>query len=298
MAIAIEVWCDRPMQQDSPFHLRRAEATPGALQGYSRLLSSVFGDGPGFTTAALAWRYGANPLGQVVGTDAWAGDSLAAHYATCPAPISLEGRRVKALLSLNTATHPEHQGQGLFTRLAEATFETASAAGFDLVFGVANANSTPGFVRRLGFQLVAPLAAGVMFRLPPALADETAQFMGAWHAESLAWRLANPATTYRTRHVRETTVVLAPTHLPGLNCVAILPGQPGPGEMASFILPLPRLYLGLEPRMAFSDTGFIAIPEQLRPSPLNLIYKPLNSTVPERLKAEEVSISFLDFDPY
>ena len=103
------------MLSDSPFHLRPAEATPSALEGYSRLLSQVFGAGPRFTGAALAWRYGANPLGQVVGTDAFVGDDLAAHYATCPAPISVGGRGVKALLSLNTATHPDHQGRGLFT---------------------------------------------------------------------------------------------------------------------------------------------------------------------------------------
>ena len=286
------------MAHDSSYDLRRAEATPEALEGYSRLLSQVFGGGPKFSTASLAWRYGASPLGQVVGTDAFEGGRLAAHYATCPAPISVEGRRVKALLSLNTATHPDHQGRGLFTKLAEATFEAASLAGYDLVFGVANANSTPGFIKRLGFQLVAPLAAGVVLRLPPELSGEAPQFQGDWDAESLAWRLANPATTYKARSLGKTTVVLAPTHLPLLNCVSILPGQLAPGEAAGPGLPLPRLYLGLEPRLSLSKLGFIQVPDRFRPSPLNLIYKPLNATVPARLDPDQVSISFLDFDPY
>ncbi|MEI6440478.1 MAG: GNAT family N-acetyltransferase [Alphaproteobacteria bacterium] len=286
------------MLSDSPFHLRPTEAAPNALEGYSRLLSQVFGAGPRFTRAALAWRYGANPLGQVVGTDAFVGDDLAAHYATCPAPISVEGRRVKALLSLNTATHPDHQGRGLFTKLAEATFEAAGSAGYDLVFGVANANSTPGFIKRLGFQLVAPLAAGILCRLPSDLPGDAPQFQGAWEAESLAWRLANPATTYKARSRQATTQVLAPTHLPGLKCAAILPGTLETGKMTAPTLPLPRLYLGLEPRMHLPSLGFIPIPQRLRPSPLNLIYKPLKSTVPQVLDPHQVAISFLDFDPY
>lgn len=286
------------MVNDSPYDLRRAEATPEALGGYSQLLSQVFGEGPKFTTAALAWRYGASPLGQVVGTDAFEDGRLAAHYATCPAPISVEGRRVKALLSLNTATHPDHQGRGLFTRLAEATFEAAGLAGYDLVFGVANANSTPGFIKRLGFQLVAPLAAGVILRLPSELSGRAPQFQGDWDAESLAWRLANPATTYRVRSLGQTTAVLAPTHLPLVNCVSVLPGQVGPGQARALNLPMPRLYLGLEPRMSLSRLGFIRVPDQLRPSPLNLIYRPLNATVPARLDPAQVAISFLDFDPY
>jgi GNAT superfamily N-acetyltransferase len=101
----------------------------------------------------------ANPDGRAVGFDAWDGERLAAHYVCVPARARVDGRLVPVLLSLNTATHPRLPGQGLFTKLAAMTFEAAGEAGFDGVYGVANANSTPGFIRKLGFQLVRPLDA-------------------------------------------------------------------------------------------------------------------------------------------
>src|SRR5205814_9366938 len=107
-----------------------------------------------FTADGLAWRYRDNPAGQVVGADAWDGARLAAHYVTCPLEARIDGAVVKGLLSLNTATHPDYQGRGLFTTLAEAAYAQGAAAGYGFVIGVANAYSTPGFVRRLAFQHV------------------------------------------------------------------------------------------------------------------------------------------------
>ncbi|MBS0360304.1 MAG: GNAT family N-acetyltransferase, partial [Proteobacteria bacterium] len=58
------------------------------------------------------------------------------------------------------------------------------------------------------------------------------------------------------------------------------------------------LFLGLEPRAGLGRHGFLAIPERLRPSPLNLIWRPLDGTVPKALDREAVALNFLDFDPY
>jgi GNAT superfamily N-acetyltransferase len=270
---------------------------PGQLAAYAGLLSEVFRN-PKFSGAAVGWRYRDNPAGQVVGADAWEGERLAAHYVTCPLEARIEGRIARGLLSLNTATHPDYQGRGLFTTLAEAAYGQGRDAGYEFVIGVANANSTPGFLKRLGFQLVARLEAGILARLPRRLADTSVQFEGHWREELLAWRLQNPVGQYTAARHKGVIGVWAKTHLPFVQCGAFLPdaGQHLAGGRGA---PLAAtLFLGLEPRLDLRAHGFWPIPERFRPSPLNLIWRALADTVPRELDARAVALNFLDFDPY
>lgn len=287
--------CSRSaMAQTEDITIRPAATTPGNLTAYGRLLGEVFGGVEKFTPQGLFWRYQDNPAGTVVGADAWAGETLAAHYVTCPAAMTLEGAPARGLLSLNTATHPDYQGRGLFTRLAEATYAAGAEAGFDFVYGVANANSTPGFVRKLGFQLVAPLAAGLLPFPPRRFAAAPVQMAGDWSSGALTWRLENPTGRYRTARWGDLAAVWARTHLPVTDCLALLPANlPDQGPP-----PRPSLFIGLEPRLTLERQLFFPLPRSLRPSPLNLIYRPLSPRAPARLNPREVAISFLDFDPY
>jgi GNAT superfamily N-acetyltransferase len=276
---------------------RPSEATPGALEAYEALLSATFEASAKFTARALAWRYRDNPAGKVVGTDAWSGETLAAHYVTCPAQVRLSGRPARALLSLNTATHPDFQGRGLFVRLAEATYERAAAAGFDCVFGVANANSTPGFLRRLGFQLVEPLDAGILLAAPRRRAAAALDFQGEWSEAGLAWRLANPAGRYVTGRSGELAAAWSPTHLPLVSCAAFLQTTPQPAPRRGAPLGA-QLFIGLDPRLRAGGLRLAPLPTRFRPSPLNLIYRPLSASAPRTLDPDAVALSFLDFDPY
>jgi len=276
---------------------RAAGAGAGHLAAYSTLLSAVFGATDKFSTPALAWRYRDNPAGQVVGTDAWNGAQLCAHYATCPTAARIDGHPMRGLVSLNTATHPDFQGRGLFVRLAEQTYSAAAEAGYDFVVGVANANSTPGFVRRLGFQLVAPLAAGWLPHLPRRRLDSDLQFEGDWTEPSLTWRLANPGAAYRVAPCGEWLATWSKTHVPFVDCVALI--RPLEGHMPAPSRPLAAsLFIGLDPRLQLGRNGFIALPERARPSPLHLIYRPLSPRSPKSLDKGAVAFSFLDFDPY
>lgn len=273
----------------------RSGTAPDRLQAYAALLSAVFEPAPKFTAKAIAWRYRDNPAGEVVGTDAWSGEVLAAHYVTCPALATVEGQGLRGLLSLNTATHPDFQGQGLFTRLAEATYAAGTEGGFDFVVGVANANSTPGFIRKLGFQLVAPLAAGALLLPPGRLAERPVQYAARWTPELLAWRLANPAARYGVARRGGLTRITAATHLPFVRCAAYLPDLAAASDAGPAGA---DLFIGLEPRMDLSRHGFVALPRRFRPSPLNLIYRRLSNRAPAALAPDEVALSFLDFDPY
>src|SRR5665213_2921074 len=172
--------------------------TTEKIPEYVTLLQSVFtGAKERYNSTYLRWLYYENPNGAVVGFDAWDDDRAVAHYVCIPLLANIQsGGPRKVLLSLNTATHPDYQGRGLFVKLASETYALAAEQGYDAVIGVANANSTHGFVNRLGFQLVTPLS--VRIGIGPLQIDATAARDGAtdlicsWPSEAIVWRLANP----------------------------------------------------------------------------------------------------------
>lgn len=97
------------------------------------------------TSNIWRWQYADNPVGKIVGFNAYMGNLLAAHYVTMPIYMNIEGEKTLGVLSLNTATHPEHRGKRLFTILAEKSYQYAAENGYKFVIGVANAQSTHGF---------------------------------------------------------------------------------------------------------------------------------------------------------
>lgn len=252
---------------------------------------------PGF----LPWLYAGNPGGQVVGFDAFDGNRLIAHYACVPAMVRVHGSPARALLSLNTATHPEYQGKGLFTKLAEMTYRRAAELGFDCVYGVANANSTPGFVRKLGFQLVQALDArigigslGINFDA----AARNAEFERTWTPEAIRWRQSNPVNTIQCRRHGQKLGFTARAWGRALSVYAELPASADlqsaatGGRESAF-----RLFLGLTPDGACGFRSYVQIPAHLRPSPLNLIYRSLQDDS-RQLTRGYIQFSYLDFDAY
>lgn len=272
------------------------------LAQYVRLFESVFPQSARFSVAYLEWLYQANPDGLAIGFDAWEGETLAAHYACIPCSVEFEGQMIRAMLSLNTATHPLHQGQGLFTQLALLAYEAAAAQGIQAVYGVANANSTPGFVRKLGFELVRPLHAKLGFgalHIDWHQMGLRTQLQRHWSASSLSWRMANPRNPVRAKTCSTHVQFFAAAKgwlLPAYAELAQLSQVQGP---SSFVLHewAPRLYLGLLPQGVCSFSSFADVPQILRPSPLNFIFRSLTD-VPRTVDPDSLHISFLDFDAY
>ncbi len=283
--------------------LTEARADDESIQTYMRLFAACFPGAHHYTADYLCWLYRENPSGAVVGFDAWEGGELAAHYACVPARLLVGGRTCRALLSLNTATHPSFQGKGLFTKLAAATYEHAKSIGFDCVYGVANANSTPGFVRKLAFQLVRPLEAQLgLGRLGiediGGLCAEVA-FRRLWNLDELKWRRTNPANPVRLTQLGPGHYgAAAATHRYGIQAWGEIPApEDGPPSGCEPARLGPRLFLGLLPDARRYRRLYRDIPHRLRPSPLNLIYLDLRQGVPS-IDPERICFSFLDFDAY
>ena len=270
-----------------------------ALSAHTGLFAECFPPSARLEPSYLDWLYRLNPEGQVQGFDAWDDGRLVATYVCVPAPIMLRGQSVRALLSLNTATAPSHQGRGLFTKLASLTYEAAASADFAVVYGVANANSIPGFSRKLGFQDVAGLdvrLAPLPVTLPdPAGSEAKAEFWRIWDETSLGWRIACPRARLSTRPIAGGTRVLGAAGPPGFRIsteVAVRCSARGPSRLAAI-----HLHIGMAPVGTARRPLALPLPERLKPSPLRLIYRNLHEAA-DRLDPERVLLRFIDFDAY
>ena len=159
------------------------EIRPIGIQNLERheALFSVCFPKARLSSSYLEWLYFSNPLGNVVGFDAFHEKDLIAHCAFIPTRV---GDTV-GLLSLNVATHPNYQSQGIFQKLAQLTFETWDKD-FGFVVAVANAQSAGTFIKRLGFQEIGRLNLryGELHR--PLNGTRT------WTKEDIEWRINSP----------------------------------------------------------------------------------------------------------
>jgi GNAT superfamily N-acetyltransferase len=270
-----------------------------AYADYVRLFADCFPGVDKFKRDYIDWLYSCNPDGKVVGFDARDGDRLAAHYVCIPARARVGNEEVPVLLSLNTATHPDYQGKGLFTKLAELTYAAGAKLGYDAVYGVANANSTPGFTRKLGFQLVGPLQASVgigPLGIEFASNSSSLQFRRFWSEQALAWRCASPVNPIGVQTGQGRSTLLAPVPGSPLKAAADIDTAVSDVKKTSSISPL-RLFLGQVPAAWQRRAFYVDIPKRLRPSPLNLIYRSLTGRV-KTIDPDAVFLGFIDFDAY
>ncbi len=90
---------------------------------------------------------------EYVGYIAYHKDTLqpAAYYGVIP-QLAFDGENTILIAqSADTITHPKHQRKGLFTVLAKMTYKLAKEEGIHFLFGIANENSFPGFIKKLNW---------------------------------------------------------------------------------------------------------------------------------------------------
>jgi GNAT superfamily N-acetyltransferase len=300
------------------------------IDATAALLEQVFPDAHRVSRPAyLRWLYEASPFGPVVEANLDDEQGRAGHYAIVPVALSADGAPRAGALSLNTAVDERARGGGLFVRLATEAIGEARRRGVQTVLGVANASSTPGFLRRLSFELAGPLPATVLLPLPgrpqrvrSAWADAAAFSPGGmaddvdallhpparglarrWTAETLRWRLASPGSRYALHRSERALVVTAVERRHGISVAVLLKAfasEPlGAAERAALVRAACRvhraplaLHVGLNDLVAFRGPP---LPERLRASPLNLVLRHLDGTPPS---SQVARFEFLDFDAY
>lgn len=270
------------------YSINKVETGKDSLTQILNLLNLSFPKATKFNIQYLKWQYADNPLGEIVGFNAFYKDALAAHYVTMPIEMSIYGEKRRGLLSLNTATHPEHRGKRLFSILADKTYSYAAEHGYDYVIGVANANSTHGFLKNLGFYLISPLLVRIGLS-SDIYSNISKPCLRIWDENTLQWRLSNPSAQY-------------------FSSKNVIFGNRGPAGVklimghTDYTLQLPEpspirpvnLYIGLGADLA--DVHYYSLPQFIKHSPFNLIFKDLTGGTIPKISSDDILFQLIDFD--
>jgi hypothetical protein len=273
-------------------------ASADALPEIVGLLERVF-PRPRPWAPDVEWQYLRNPAGPARYVNAYADSgALIAHYAVAPTPPLADAPVAfhATYFSLNTAVDPSAQVPGLMVATGRALFRQLQAEGLTVILGVANENSFQGFVRMLGFRSLGRLS--LTLHLPSTMPHPASPRALAHDPAHLRWRTHRPgvsayadsasgAVTVRLHHLGMPLDAVLSTGLPR-EAVA----EAGLPKAAGWV---PRLYAAFGSRA----TGGVAVPDRLRPSPLEYIVRVLgDASGLEPLSAYLGArrFEFLDFD--
>lgn len=180
---------DDDQDSDGADALEVRRATPDDLAAILDLAGRSLGWRAGEEDAALFhWKHFENPFGvspmwvaldgaRVVGFRTFLRWALRAP----------DGALVRTARAVDTATDPEYQGRGIFTRLTLGALDELRADGVELIFNTPNAKSLPGYLK-MGWSQVGRLPVSVMFgRARSALLLATARRPASrWSIETSA----------------------------------------------------------------------------------------------------------------
>lgn len=123
------------------------------------LLQTALGHGPtGHRTAeAFAWKHRDSPFGPSPGLVAEHDGRIVGVRLFLRWRLEAQGKPVQAVRAVDTATHADYRGRGIFRRLTMQLLDEVDRAGdVDLVFNTPNASSRPGYLR-MGWREVGTL---------------------------------------------------------------------------------------------------------------------------------------------
>jgi GNAT superfamily N-acetyltransferase len=258
---------------------------------YVDLFRDAFHRDTKFTVDYLTWQYLKNPHGRAIGIDAFEEDQLVAHYCIIPRNYIHNERLYRSALSVNTATHPEHQGKGLFTKLAEMTYENASQAGIQFIVGVANQYSVNGFIKKLGFSNFGQIHMNISYK---AFLNKEDGLKISHDDKWLKWRFNNPSREYKFINHSDETVTIRTKVRGGNFNIFRIDSSLFTGEK---ILEISTFKPALTPNFGLKNDKLFRIPKRFHPSPWHLIWRSLDNRLPEGIQ-KQIQFDGLSMDTF
>lgn len=134
------------------------------------LLNASLGGGPAGQRPAsfFRWKHLENPFGRSYMIVADAGGDIVGLRAFMRWEFKTNGAVRKAVRAVDTATHPDWQGKGIFSRLTMAAIEDLASQA-DFIFNTPNDKSLPGYLK-MGWRLVGRIPVSLRIVHPVRLA--------------------------------------------------------------------------------------------------------------------------------
>jgi GNAT superfamily N-acetyltransferase len=101
----------------------------------------------------FAWKHDANPFGPSPAWVALKDDQIVGFRTFMRWEFEYCGDVVRAVRAVDTATHPDHQGQGIFRRLTLRALDELRDDGVAFVFNTPNQRSRPGYLK-MGWEVL------------------------------------------------------------------------------------------------------------------------------------------------
>ncbi|GAB3665039.1 hypothetical protein GCM10028791_40750 [Echinicola sediminis] len=128
------------------------EATTSDIPAIVELLKSSLGESMIPKSESLwKWKHLSNPFGP---SPVWLAEekgNLAGVRAFMQWEWQKGNQPIKALRAVDTATHPDYQGKGIFKQLSLGLIKECSPKGYQFIFNTPNKNSLPGYLK-MGWQ--------------------------------------------------------------------------------------------------------------------------------------------------
>jgi GNAT superfamily N-acetyltransferase len=130
------------------------------------LLVAALGEGPAGQRSAefFRWKHIENPFGRSFMLVCEGDGRVVGLRAFLRWSFDVDGRTVRAVRPVDTATHPAQQGRGIFSRLTRAALDELSSQS-DVVFNTPNAKSLPGYLK-MGWRSVGQVPVLLRVRRP------------------------------------------------------------------------------------------------------------------------------------
>lgn len=93
------------------------------------------------------WKHIDNPFGKSPVLLAFEGETLIGVRAFMRWEWRYEDKVYKAVRAVDTATHPNHQGKGIFKKLTLQLVDQCKSDGVDFIFNTPNTSSKPGYLK-------------------------------------------------------------------------------------------------------------------------------------------------------
>jgi GNAT superfamily N-acetyltransferase len=116
----------------------------------------------------FAWKHRQSPFGPSPAWVAVDGERVVGFRTFMPWEFERDGVPVRAVRAVDTATHPDYQGRGVFTALTRSALDDLRADGVAFVFNTPNEKSRPGYLK-MGWRLVGRLPVAARPRSPLSL---------------------------------------------------------------------------------------------------------------------------------
>jgi GNAT superfamily N-acetyltransferase len=117
----------------------------------------------------FAWKHLDNPFGPSPAWVATDGHRIVGFRTMLRWRFLIDDQPVAAVRAVDTATHPDYQGRGIFSRLTRQALSELESQGVACVFNTPNAQSLPGYLK-MGWQVVHRLPLAVRPRAPVSVA--------------------------------------------------------------------------------------------------------------------------------